>query len=273
MSDKSGPTQDVQDADRRYYDHPMGYNLKMGNLSQQISSVPFSDGPSNKDTVPNPTHQRSMWCNSGRPWWGDHAFILDDTNGTTTVAIGTTTTLAAGSPATVTNTGTSTNLILNFGVPQGTAGTNGTNGTNGTSAAPTASGTCQSVWISPAEIAGNNGPVITYSKTGTVVHLFIPATTVSTTSTPTSLVLNPQFPTIGGSNTALYPLSTSTWPMDFESDGVVDTGLIGNVQIPGYSGGGNISFIRDTDASPTNFSGASGWTRGLNYTYMNNLST
>ena len=42
------------------------------------------------------------------------------TDGTTpTVTVGTTTTLPAGSPATVTQSGTATNVILNFGIPQG----------------------------------------------------------------------------------------------------------------------------------------------------------
>ena len=38
---------------------------------------------------------------------------------TPTVSVGTTTTLPAGSSATVTNSGTATNVILNFGIPQG----------------------------------------------------------------------------------------------------------------------------------------------------------
>jgi hypothetical protein len=42
-----------------------------------------------------------------------------------TVTIGTTTTLPAGSNATVTNSGTSTNAILNFGIPRGADGTSG----------------------------------------------------------------------------------------------------------------------------------------------------
>jgi hypothetical protein len=45
-----------------------------------------------------------------------------------TIAIGTTTTLSAGSAATVTNTGTSTAAILNIGVPQGIQGAIGPTG-------------------------------------------------------------------------------------------------------------------------------------------------
>jgi hypothetical protein len=42
-----------------------------------------------------------------------------------TVSMGTVTTLAAGSQATVTNSGTAQAAVLNFGIPQGAAGTGG----------------------------------------------------------------------------------------------------------------------------------------------------
>jgi hypothetical protein len=42
-----------------------------------------------------------------------------------TITVGTTTTISAGSPATVNNSGTSSAAVFNFGIPQGTAGTNG----------------------------------------------------------------------------------------------------------------------------------------------------
>jgi hypothetical protein len=45
------------------------------------------------------------------------------------VSVGTVTTLAAGSSATVTNTGTTQTAVLNFGIPQGVAGTSGTSTT------------------------------------------------------------------------------------------------------------------------------------------------
>jgi len=60
-----------------------------------------------------------------------------------TITVGTTTTLAPGSPATVTDVGTALAAVFDFGIPQGTAGTAGTNGTNGTNgtAATIAAGT------------------------------------------------------------------------------------------------------------------------------------
>jgi collagen type VII alpha len=47
-----------------------------------------------------------------------------------TVAVGTVTTLAAGLPATVSNSGTAAAAVLNFGIPQGVAGTGGSSGTS-----------------------------------------------------------------------------------------------------------------------------------------------
>ena len=50
-----------------------------------------------------------------------------------TVTVGSTTTLSAGSSATVTNAGTSLAAVLNFGIPQGPTGTTGAQGPAGTS--------------------------------------------------------------------------------------------------------------------------------------------
>ena len=49
-----------------------------------------------------------------------------------TVSVGSVTTGAAGSPASVTNTGTTSNAVLNFTIPQGQPGAGGANGTSGT---------------------------------------------------------------------------------------------------------------------------------------------
>lgn len=45
-----------------------------------------------------------------------------------TVSVGATATHAYGTPPIITNTGTSTNAIFNFSIPEGAPGTNGTNG-------------------------------------------------------------------------------------------------------------------------------------------------
>ena len=55
------------------------------------------------------------------------------TGSAATVSLGTVSTLPAGSPATVTNSGTSLAAILNFGLPQGAAGAPGSGGGGGSS--------------------------------------------------------------------------------------------------------------------------------------------
>lgn len=53
------------------------------------------------------------------------------TGSAATVSVGTTTTLAAGSSATVTNSGTTSAAVLNFGIPQGIQGPQGNQGNQG----------------------------------------------------------------------------------------------------------------------------------------------
>lgn len=57
------------------------------------------------------------------------------------INVGTTTTGAAGSSASVVNSGTSASAILNFTIPRGDTGAPGANGTNGTNGAPGAAAT------------------------------------------------------------------------------------------------------------------------------------
>ena len=88
-----------------------------------------------------------------------------------TVTVGATTTLAPGSNAQVTNSGSASAAILNFGVPAGTTGPSGTaatitagtttTGTPGTSAQVTNTGTSQAAVFNftiPAGVAGATGP-------------------------------------------------------------------------------------------------------------------
>lgn len=59
--------------------------------------------------------------------------ITGNSSGSATVNIGTTTTLSAGTPAYVNNSGSSTNAVLNFGIPQGQQGVKGDTGSQGIS--------------------------------------------------------------------------------------------------------------------------------------------
>jgi hypothetical protein len=68
-----------------------------------------------------------------------------------TVSVGATSTTSYGNPPIITNTGTSTNAVFNFTIPEGAPGANGTNGTNGIDAVEGFTNTTinhvQSTWI------------------------------------------------------------------------------------------------------------------------------
>ena len=66
--------------------------------------------------------------NNGHWWTWDtdtNQYVDSGVDAGVSVTVGTTTTLPAGSSATVTNSGTDTDPILNFGIPQGVAGQDG----------------------------------------------------------------------------------------------------------------------------------------------------
>jgi hypothetical protein len=68
-------------------------------------------------------------------WWyysvADHGYVDSGVDASITITIGTTTTLPAGSSATVTNSGTATDPIFNFGIPKGDKGDKGDTGAKG----------------------------------------------------------------------------------------------------------------------------------------------
>lgn len=72
--------------------------------------------------------------NNGHWWTWDtdlNQYVDSGVDAGVSVNVGTTTTLPAGSDATVTNSGTDTDPILNFGIPAGVAGQNGQDGADG----------------------------------------------------------------------------------------------------------------------------------------------
>lgn len=68
-------------------------------------------------------------------WWtwdtDTNQYVDSGVDAGVSVTVGTTTTLSPGSNATVTNSGTDTDPVLNFGIPQGAAGQNGQDGAPG----------------------------------------------------------------------------------------------------------------------------------------------
>jgi len=92
------------------------------------------------------------------------------TGAAATVSVGTVTTLAAGSSATVTNSGTSQSAVLNFGIPQGVTGATGASGSGG-SGSGSASGIFTAVFHAVTGSSGMyyavNSPNVYTNENGT----------------------------------------------------------------------------------------------------------
>jgi hypothetical protein len=82
-----------------------------------------------------------------------------------TVSVGTTTTLAAGSQATVTNSGTSSAAVFDFGIPQGAAGTGGGGG-------PSTIANLGRLHVAPFTLGGTSSNTATVGQiTGILIYL------------------------------------------------------------------------------------------------------
>ena len=111
-------------------------------------------------------------------------------NGTAaTVAVDSTTTGAAGTSASVTNSGTSSAAVLNFTIPKGADGTNGTNGTNGSSGVVSVTAPITNSGTSTAANIGLNttGTAGTYGSATTVPVITTDAYGRITNVTPTTI--------------------------------------------------------------------------------------
>ena len=120
-----------------------------------------------------------------------------------TVTVGTTTTGSPGSPASVTNSGTAQNAILNFTIPAGQNGKDGINGKDGTSAtvsvgttttgspgspaSVTNSGTAQNAILNFTIPAGQNGKDGINGKDGTSATVSVGTTTTGSPGSPASV--------------------------------------------------------------------------------------
>ena len=82
----------------------------------------------------NNNYNQSSCCTQARPVQPCCPNNNDECN-PATITIGSTTTLPAGSNATVTNSGTAENVVLNFGIPRGATGATGPVGPRGATGA------------------------------------------------------------------------------------------------------------------------------------------
>ena len=139
-----------------------------------------------------------------------------------TVTVGTTTTLAAGSSATVTNSGTTAAAVLNFGIPKGATGATGSAGPAG----PTgATGPAGSVGATGA--AGPTGPKGSTGANGATGAIGPPGATGATgaTGTYTTNTAGCTLSDMGGSwNIWLTNTSAIEWiqaKFSFDSNGTL----------------------------------------------------
>jgi hypothetical protein len=66
-----------------------------------------------------------------------------------------------------------------------------------------------------------------------------------------------QISILGGVIPVFYrPIANVLFPMIFKSNGVYNTGLVGNVIV---SSAGAFLFFKDNDAAPSDFDGIAGW--------------
>jgi hypothetical protein len=115
--------------------------------------------------------------------FGDGKGYVAPVGSTVTVTIGTVTTLAPGSAATVTNSGTPQAPILNFGIPSGAIGQTGATGKTGPQGVPGVAGPVGAVGQQgPIGLTGPAGPPGTLPSTYSCTSVTISATGVWTFS-------------------------------------------------------------------------------------------
>ncbi len=129
--------------------------FKFGNGSTQWNSIPYASAGGGTgggffvaETPPVGANIGDIWyCSDVDPELGGRSFIrydgywveinpgllgpAGDDGAAATIAVGTVTTGAAGSSATVTNSGTSSAAVFDFSIPVGATGATGAAGTNG----------------------------------------------------------------------------------------------------------------------------------------------
>jgi hypothetical protein len=84
--------------------------------------------------------------------------VTGPTGPSSTATVGTVTTLAPTAPATVTNSGTTTAAVYNFGIPRGVTGPQGETGPTGPTGLTGATGATGPVSTEPSTIPGPTGP-------------------------------------------------------------------------------------------------------------------
>ena len=108
--------------------------------AQGVQGDPGTDGVSPSIEIEAVTGGHDVTITDALHPTGQTFTVLDGEDGMGTVAVGTTTTGAAGTQASVTNSGTAQDAVLNFTIPQGAQGVQGETGPQGPAGADGADG-------------------------------------------------------------------------------------------------------------------------------------
>lgn len=161
----------------------LNFTIPRGNTGAQgvpgNDGAPGADGQDGADGKDGVTFTPSVDTNGNLSWTNDGGLPNPETvnvrgaqGEAATVQVGTTTTLAAGSEATVNNSGTSEAAVLNFGIPKGEAATievgTVTTGAAGTQASVTNSGTANAAVLDFTIPQGADGASAALVDLGTV---------------------------------------------------------------------------------------------------------
>ncbi len=180
---------------------PAGQNGQNGTSATVTVGSTTTGAPGTPASVTNSGTAQNAILNFTIPAGQNGTNGTDGKDGTpATVTVGTTTTGAPGTNASVTNSGTAQNAVLNFTIPAGQNGTDGKDGTPatvtvgttttgapGTPATVTNSGTAQNAVLNFTIPAGKNGTDGTDGKDGTPATVTVGTTTTGAPGTNASV--------------------------------------------------------------------------------------
>jgi hypothetical protein len=155
-----------------------------------------------------------------------------------TITAGTTTVLASTALPTVTNTGTSSAAIFNFGIPAGSAGSNGTNGTSGISGVISVVAPITNTGTSSSAILGitQSALSLTRSQISDFTSGTVASATTSGTATYATTSGTAVYATTSGTSVSISGSITKSQVSDFTSGTVASAIIAGTATYATTSG-------------------------------------
>lgn len=156
-----------------------GAGVSIAGTVATYSALPTTLGPSDngKGYLVSADGKLYVWDGTAFPANGAGANFQGPAGTSATLSAGTATALAAGATPTVSNSGTSTAAVFNFGIPAGAAGATGTTGATGSAATVTA-GSATPLAVGASPTVSNSG-----TSSAAVFNFGIPAGATGATGT------------------------------------------------------------------------------------------